>query len=136
MPGIRRQGRSAALQWLYQNEINPIMGPDETERFWQGLEASAKVRAFGQALIQATLEHKDALDAQLEGLLKNWKVSRLSVLVRYLLRMGLAEIQYMPETPAVVVIDEAVALAGQFVDEEAARLVNGVLDQARKTLQG
>ena len=60
-------------------------------------------------------------------LLERWSVERLPVLDRSILRMGVFELRYCPDTPAAVVMNEAVELAKKFSTEESGKYINGVL---------
>lgn len=134
MPGLRRQGRTFALQLLYQTEIagGPCAGDiaaEAIERFWNGLDASRKARAFAMQLYDVTHAHLPAIDALIAANLEHWSLFRLSVIVRNLLRMAVAEMVHVRDVAHPVVIDEAIELARTFEGDEAARFVNGVLDR-------
>lgn len=129
MPGLRRQGRTLALQLLYQTEMNPELGTETIEQFWSSADASKRARAFAMQLFEGTRANLTAIDGMLSDCLENWKLSRLSVVVRNLLRMAVWEMVHLGESPHAVVIDEAVSVARDFEDDESARFVNGVLQR-------
>ena len=129
MPGMRRQARILALQLLYQTEIDPEGGAPAQGRFWSKAGAGKKTRAFADTLVQETLARREAIDALLGECLENWRLSRLPVVMRNLLRMSVCEMIHLRESPPAVVIDEAVSLAREFVDEESAKFANGVLQR-------
>lgn len=129
MPGTRRQARILALQLLYQTEIDPTGGDAAQTRFWSQADASKRSRAFAESLYAETMARREQIDALLADCLENWKLSRLPVLVRNLLRLAVCEMVHMRESPHAVVIDEAVSLAREFVDEESAKFANGVLQR-------
>ena len=116
---------------LYQLELNEGAEPSEPDWFWSHGAPSKKGTAFTEKLVRATTENRAEIDARLTAALENWKLSRLSVVVRNLLRLGVAEMIYMDESPYQVVINEAVELARDFMDEESAPFVNGVLERCR-----
>ncbi|MGH7262288.1 MAG: transcription antitermination factor NusB, partial [Nitrospiraceae bacterium] len=62
----------------------------------------------------------------------NWKVARMPIVDRNILRMGLYELLWLPDVPAKVTVNEAIELAKQFADDEAKRFVNGILDKVLK----
>jgi N utilization substance protein B len=74
------------------------------------------------------------LDGILEQHVSNWKVARLGFVDRSLLRMAAYELKYLRETPASVVIDEAIELGKEFGTEDTPSFVNGVLDALKKHL--
>jgi len=129
MSGTRRQSRILALQLLYQTELDAQGGAESVQRFWKDTDASERVRNFAHRIFAAAQAHGEAIDALLGMCLENWRLSRLTVVVRSLLRLAVAEMIHLRESPHVVVIDEAVSLAREFVDEDAAALVNGVLQE-------
>jgi N utilization substance protein B len=129
MQGIRRQGRSFALQLLYQAEIAQQSDEESLGRFWLTVDASAKAREFSLELVRATLKHRAEIDKRLTANLEHWKLSRLSVVVRNVLRLAVCEMLVLKQTPPPVVINEAVDLTRAFMDEESAPFVNKVLEQ-------
>lgn len=135
MPGTRRQARILALQLLYQTEIDPGGGSEAQSRFWSKADSSKRTRAFAEALFRETLARRGEIDALLTSCLERWKLSRLPVLVRNLLRLAVCEMVHLRESPHAVVIDEAVSLAREFVDEDSAKFANGVLQRCWDTAQ-
>lgn len=129
MQGVRHKGRAFALQLLYQREIGQGLGAEELELFWRHSGAARKARDFATELVDATTARLPEIDRQLREVLENWRLERLSVVVRNLLRLAYCEMAIMRVSPFPVVIDEAVELARDFMDEDSARFVNGVLDK-------
>ena len=129
MQGIRRQGRSYALQLLYQIELTQQSDDETLGRFWLTVDASSKTRSFALELVKATLEHRAEIDKRLTANLENWKLGRLSVIVRNVLRLAVCEMLMLRQTPHAVVINEAVDLTRAFMDEESAPFVNKVLEK-------
>lgn len=129
MQGIRRQGRSFALQMLYQAEVTQQSDEESLARFWLTVDASAKARNFAVELVQATLKHRPEIDKRLTANLEHWKLGRLSVIVRNALRLAVCEMLMLRQTPPAVVINEAVELTRSFMDEESAPFVNKVLEK-------
>ncbi len=131
MHGVRRKSRSRALQMLYQNEINQGLEPQAVEEFWRHGRSSGKVRAFTTELVEGTTSHMEEIDSRLSAALEHWKLSRLSVVVRSLLRMAVYEMIILEATPFQVVINESVELAREYMDEDSAKFVNSVLEKCR-----
>ncbi|SLM48613.1 N utilization substance protein B homolog [Nitrospira japonica] len=126
--GSRHQSRERALQILFQYDIHgkPGVWLDE---FWNQCEATEDVRAFAEELVRGVLEHRAELDALLGRYATNWKVSRMQVVDRNILRLGIYELLWREDVPAKVTMNEAIELAKDFGDDEAAKFVNGVLDK-------
>ncbi|HXF48546.1 MAG TPA: transcription antitermination factor NusB [Verrucomicrobiae bacterium] len=87
-----------------------------------------KEKAFARALFEKTFTSRERLDAEIEPKLKHWKLSRIALLDRIIMRMALAEWHFFPDIPEKVSIDEAVELAKKFSTAESGHFVNGILD--------
>ncbi|HEY6973200.1 MAG TPA: transcription antitermination factor NusB [Nitrospiraceae bacterium] len=126
--GSRHQAREHALQILFQYDIHgkPDVWLDE---FWKTVKVTDEVKAFTQQIVQGVLEHKKELDALIGKHATNWKVSRMPIVDRNILRAGLYELLWMGEVPAKVTLNEAIELAKSFGDDEASKFVNGILDK-------
>lgn len=130
--GSRHQSRERALQILFQYDIHgkPGVWLDE---FWNQCTGSEDVRAFAEELVKGVLEHKKDLDALIGRYATNWKVSRMQVVDRNILRIGAYELLWRADVPAKVTMNEAIELAKDFGDDEAAKFVNGILDRILAT---
>ncbi|BFU96153.1 MAG: N utilization substance protein B homolog [Nitrospira sp.] len=130
--GSRHQSRERALQILFQYDIHgqPGVWLDE---FWNQCEATEDVRTFAEELVRGVLKHQAELDALLGRYATNWKVSRMQVVDRNILRLGVYELLWRDDVPAKVTMNEAIELAKDFGDDEAAKFVNGVLDKVLAT---
>ena len=149
----RRLARASALQMLYQAEVGR-MGPQEAiGSFWRldrsGEESSGTpdeiggpddanitddLREFANELVRETLARVEAIDQLLVAHAHNWRLERMAVIDRLVLRLAVCELLTHPETPPRVVINEALELARTFSGDEAVAFVNGVLDAVRKAL--
>lgn len=145
-PEGRRRARESALQILYQAEVGR-MGPQEAiGAFWRiersGDEAHDSVegeidadqQAFANALVRDTLARASDIDQLIASHAHNWRLERMAVIDRLVLRLAVGELLTHPETPPKVVINEALELARTFSGEASVAFVNGVLDAVRKVL--
>jgi N utilization substance protein B len=130
--GSRHLSRERALQILFQYDIHgkPGVWLDE---FWKPLKDNEETKAFAERLVNGVMEHKKDLDALIGRYATNWKVSRMQVVDRNILRLGAYELLWLDEVPAKVTMNEAIELAKDFGDEEAAKFVNGILDKVLAT---
>jgi len=130
----RRHAREAALKTLYMWEIGKNTPQQSVGAYFREHDAKATedVKAFTTELVFGTSNERTALDAALEPHIQGWRIERLAVLDRMILRMALWEMQHHPETPAAVIINEAMELARTFTSEDAVKLINGVLDAANR----
>ena len=134
MSGPRRQGREAALQILYFWEIGRAEPQAAIEAFFaeHHPDADEEVVTFASRLVQGTVGEVEALDAVIAQHSHHWRVERLATIDRLILRMAVWELRHAPETPAAVVMNEALELARQFSTDEAVRFINGILDSVKK----
>ena len=129
----RHRGREAALQLLYQWEVGSI---GETERdkatdcFWELHPAPSERKDFAADLARGTINALSTIDPLIECQAENWRLSRMAVIDRLILRMAVYELLNV-DTPPAVVIDEALELAKTFSGDESVGFVNGILDGVR-----
>ncbi|MCS6897034.1 MAG: transcription antitermination factor NusB [Nitrospira sp.] len=126
--GSRHRAREWALQILFQYDVHGEAGL-WLDEFWKPLNADEKTRAFAERLVGGVLNHKAELDQLIGRYATNWKVSRMPIVDRNILRAGLYELLWLDDVPAKVTLNEAVELAKRFGDEEASKFINGVLDK-------
>ncbi len=110
--------------------------PDDVFRgFWLGVEASVEVRAFAEGIVRGVARERHALDRTVSGSAENWRVERMAVVDRNVLRMAVYEMLFSPDVPPVVAIDEAIEVARKFGGEESGSFVNGVLDSVKRRVE-
>jgi N utilization substance protein B len=135
----RRRAREAALQMLYQTEIGQVPVSDAAHTHDAlgdaALVLDDEARGYALRLAHGAWQAKTTLDAYLTEATRNWRVERLAVIDRLLLRLAVHELLEHPATPPRVVIDEAIELARAYSGDEAAKFVNGVLDAVFKRLK-
>lgn len=124
----RRQARAAALQLLYQSDLNPDTTDQRSREALRGMLDPRVLQEFAWELYTGTLAARDELDAKIQGIADNWDLARMAATDRNVLRMGVFEMQNI-KTPAAVVIDECVELAKEYGDGKSGPFVNGILDQ-------
>jgi len=132
----RHGGRVAALQLLYQREVGGVVGADldaALERYWEEHPAPASRRAFAASLLRGTIADLERVDPLIQAAAENWRLSRMAVVDRVVLRLGVYEL-LVGDAPPAVVIDEAIELAKAFSGEQSASFVNGVLDGVKCAL--
>lgn len=133
--GARHRAREYALQMLYQAEASGVPMREVAASFWGGREVPADVRAFAERLASGAAGAQQESDALLIGSLENWRLERLAIVDRNILRLAVYEFLHEPETPPIVVIDEAIELARRFGGDDSWQFTNGILDAVRKKLE-
>lgn len=130
----RREGREAAVQYLYQLEIHGDRKADLLVDFWNLREAKTPVRDYANNLIAGVIAHLDEIDVLLKKYLQNFEIGRLAAVDRNVLRLAIHEMFHCMETPPVVAINEAIEIAKKFGGEDSGRFVNGILDKLKGDL--
>jgi transcription antitermination protein NusB len=130
----RRKSRELALQMLFQCELGKHTPEHVLSTFLRAQKAHPEVLSFARELFEGTLADVDSLDRLIGEQAANWRLERMAGVDRNLLRLALYELLHHPETPAAVVIDEALEIARRFSGDESVEFVNGVLDGIRKSL--
>jgi transcription antitermination protein NusB len=134
----RHAARDAALRVLYLCEIGGVPPPLAIATFFaeHAPESEDEVRTFTTDLVLGTVEDIDAIDELIARHSQHWRIERLAVLDRLILRMATWELRHRPDTPAPVVLNEAIELARTYSSDASVAFVNGVLDGIRKALEG
>jgi N utilization substance protein B len=132
----RHRAREQAVQWLYQWELSGLDLDDVLSREHRvDLQAPDRERdAWATALVRGTARELPRIDPLIAAHATNWRIERLAIIDRVILRLGVYELLATPETPPAVVIDEAVELARTFSADQAVAFVNGVLDAVHRAL--
>ncbi len=138
MSSPRRQAREAALQILYFVDVGRAQPQTAIDAFFAGHqpEADERVRRFASTLVHGTTAEAEAIDRLIEQHSRHWRLARLAIVDRLILRMAVWELQHEPDTPPAAVLNEALDLARRFSSDEAVSFVNGVLDAIRRATDG
>jgi N utilization substance protein B len=108
------------------------------QTFWahapEGAPLTEDLRAFATSLASGTAEHIAALDPFIVDAAEHWRIERMNVLDRLILRLAVYEFLHEPGTPGKVIINEALELARSFSADDSVRFINGILDAIRRTL--
>jgi len=133
--GIRRRSRECALQILYGIDWSSHQPLVACGHFWDRFAgerpaAYESIRAGCDSLVVGVVQHREAIDVQLQEASLNWKLDRMSVVDRNILRLGAYELLHASRgVPRKVVLNEAIEIAKKFGSKESSGFVNGVLHQ-------
>ena len=139
--GKRREGREAAVQFLYQYDVNRRPVAELLADFWKlrsspgKTETPAKTRAFTEDLVRGVTDHIEEIDACISRCTANYDIGRIATVDRNILRIGIYEMLHCTDVPPVVSINEAIEIAKRFGSDESGRFVNGILDRVRGELK-
>ena len=131
--GARRKARELALQMLFEHDVTGTTPDDMFQRSEDLKKAPEGIRDFTKRLVAGTLEHRDALDDMISRQADHWRLMRMPIVDRNILRMALFELLHEPETPRPVVIDEALEIAKRFSTPRSSQFINGILDGVLKS---
>lgn len=142
----RRKSRQKAVQILFVWDSRKVSIDEAITSFYDSLytaepeeesgiepETDAEPDHFMERLVRGTAAQVAEYDAYIAKRAENWRLERMPVVDRNILRMAIYEMKSL-DTPHAVVIDEALELARRYSEEEAVPFVNGVLDAIRKMI--
>lgn len=131
--GSRRHSRECALQMLFQRDLGGNSLSEIYGTFWEGKNESQEVRNFAESLVKGTLEQIGHIDSMIARQAEHWRLDRMAVVDRNILRLAVYELLGSTAPPAVV-INEAIEIARRFSTDESTQFVNGILDGIHKEL--
>ncbi len=135
--GSRRKSRELTMQMLFQGDLGR-QTPDEVRQlFWDSRDdVDGETRGFAEDLHRIATAREGEINTLIEAHAQNWRIERMAVVDRNLLRTGTAELLGYPNTPAPIVINETLEVAKRYAAPESIHFLNGVLDAiARDVLQ-
>ena len=126
--GARRKARELALQMLYQHDLSGNV-PDAIVDTFEDLQKSkANTREFATRIFRGTVDHLAEIDEMITAQADNWRLSRMAVVDRNIIRMSVYEFMHENDTPKLVIIDEAIEIAKKFGTQKSSQFINGILD--------
>jgi N utilization substance protein B len=123
------------MQMLFQGDLGK-QTPDEVRKvFWASVtDVDEETRGFAEDIYRVATGRRDEIDALIEEHSQNWRIERMPVVDRNLLRAGIAEMLGFPKTPAAIVINESLEVARRYAAPESIHFLNGVLDAVARDL--
>ena len=126
--GARRKARELALQMLYQHDLAGHTPEMIISTFEDLQKSKANTREFAIRVFTGTLQHMQELDDMIQAQAENWRLSRMSVVDRNIIRMSVYEFLHEDDTPKLVIIDEAIEIAKKYGTQKSSQFINGILD--------
>ena len=134
--GTRRKSRELALQALYQEELSSGAELLEFADFCLHFQVNRKAIPYAKILLDGVQEKKEEINQRISRYAENWRLERMSVIDRNILRLAAFELFYREDVPASVVINEAVEIAKRYSTDDSGSFINGILDgMARARLE-
>ena len=129
--GRRRKSRESALQVLYQLNITKQDAAAAFTQFEDHFLPDGAADDFVKHLVHGVLEHRLELDRLIEKYSEHWRIDRIDMIDRNILRMALFELLYCEEIPPKVTMNEAIDLGKRFGSEDSGSFINGILDRVQ-----
>jgi transcription antitermination protein NusB len=128
----RSRAREVALQLLVWRDMNPTASPEAVEQFVRDRLRDPIHEPFARRLYDGVLARQSEIDAAIVAAAENWRLPRMPVVDRNVLRIGVLEmLDKTDPSPAAVVINEAIELARRYGSADSPSFVNGVLDRIK-----
>ena len=134
--GSRRKARECALQMLFAADVSGTRADELVRIYWTELgdaDVEESAREFATRLATGTLSHLQELDERIRSRAEHWRISRMAIVDRNILRLSVYEFLFEP-TPRTVAINEALEIARRFSTYEATQFINGILDAIKRDL--
>ena len=134
--GSRRKARECALQMLFAADVAGTRADELARTFWSELadgELDPQARDFATKLALGALAHQAEVDERIRSRAEHWRISRMALVDRNVLRLAVYEFLHEP-TPRTVTINEALEIARRFSTYEATQFINGILDAIKRDL--
>src|SRR5215475_1398766 len=135
--GARRKARICALQMLFQYDIAQPRVDQLTNSYWEafGDDMGNVAREFSNDLALGAIARLDEIDDLIRRRAEHWRIQRMAVVDRNILRLAIYEFLYESDTPRTVIINEALEIARKFSTFEATQFINGILDAIKHDLE-
>ena len=127
--GTRRKSRELAMQMLFQGDLGKQSPEQVAKLFWPSRdEIDADTRGFAEDIYRVATARQPEIDQLIEAHAQNWRIERMAVVDRNLIRAAVAEMLGYPATPAAIIINESLEIARRYAAPESIHFLNGVLD--------
>ena len=133
--GLRRKGREAAFQLMYQVDVSGTELSVAEGEFWSQMGVPKDARDFASSLVEGVVEKLEEIDDLISSHSHNWKIHRMNSVDRNVLRLGVFELVHCRETPTKVIINEAIEIGKKFGTSDSSAFINGILDKISKNIR-
>ena len=128
--GLRRKSRELALQALYQADMCNLNSAD-ISLLSDNFRVAQKAIPYANVLLDGIRSNKDEIDRMITDNAKNWRVDRMSIIDRNLIRIGIYELVFQKEIPSSIIINESIEIAKRYGTDDSSSFINGILDAIR-----
>ena len=128
----RTRARELALQFLYQVDLLGASVLPDLRAFLREMETDAESVQYAQRIVEGVHAQRAEVDRVIAEVAQNWKIHRMAVIDRNILRIGAWELLFVPDVPPKVSINEGIELGKRFSTANTGAFVNGILDKVRQ----
>lgn len=132
--GKRRKAREYSLQILFQLEFDSSHPEDTVRRFWEEKKSQKEERELSDWLVKGVITHKDKIDHLIQSVSQHWRISRMVLIDRNILRVAAYELLRGKDITPAIVINEAIEIAKKYSGDQSAVFINGILDALTQNL--
>jgi N utilization substance protein B len=133
--GTRRKSRELTMQMLFQGDLGKQSPEQVRKLFWASVEdVDAETRGFAEDLYRIATTRDEEIDKLIEAHAQNWRLERMPVVDRNLIRAAVAEMLGFPNTPSAIIINESLEIGRRYAAPESIHFLNGVLDAIAREL--
>jgi N utilization substance protein B len=139
--GARRKARELAMQMLYQSDLGKQTAAEVQRVFWKSRTdddgaqtVDLETQSFAEDLFRVAMERNEEIDDLIEKHAQNWRLHRMAVVDRNLLRTAVAEMIAFKGTPHPIIINEALEIGRRYAAPESITFLNGVLDAISRSV--
>lgn len=133
--GRRRKAREDTLRILFRLEFENKQIEKTLDQYWKSKKASEEIKEYSTWLVNGVISDQAKIDNIIQQVSEHWRISRMALVDRNILRMAVFELLYEENIAPAIVINEAIEIAKKYSGDEAATFVNGILDAIRKDLK-
>ena len=133
--GTRRKSRELAMQMCFQQDLGKQTPENVEKLFWDSRDdVDGETRGFAEDLYRVVNARMEEVDQTIQQHTQNWKIERMAVVDRNLLRVAVGEMLSYPKTPGPIIINESLEIARRYAAPESVNFLNGVLDAIHREL--
>jgi len=130
--GARRKSREIVLQTLYFVDNLSFNKEESWKKVTSKFKAGRTVLDYSNLLYKGIKEKEKEIDRKINKYAKDWKIERMNIVDKNIMRIAIYEMLYVEEIPYRVAIDEALELAKKYSTDRAKKFINGILDKVAK----
>jgi N utilization substance protein B len=127
--GNRRKSREFALQVLYQLDLTKQEANKALAQWKKHFSPKGEKNGFTEQIVKGVMENRQEIDDLIKRYSENWRLERINLIDRTILRMAIFELLYCEEVPPKVTLNEAIDLGKRYGTEDSGSFINGILDR-------